>query len=215
MRYAIAALLALLASSVAFSQERALSDDQARSIGLSARQQLDVERAAVNRRVVQATKDFQGLKLGLGFGISQNVGDSRVETAALVDGKVRVTDERNGTISAVGEIHRFVVRDPGPCTDDDATGCARWGHGPFFALRTGQNDVIDAGGVGYMIGFRQAADKSQSLNLGIGLMFDPRVKVLGDDVRENQPLPGAETAVRFKNTTGWSAMLTISFGFGS
>jgi hypothetical protein len=206
---AIYLFLAITAS----GDDRALSPAQAARIALTPQQQLDIEKAALNKRRFDASQDFKGLKLGLGFAITQNIGDTRIETAEVIDEKVRVTEERNTGVHAVGEIHRFTSKDTGTCTEDDASGCARWGHGPFFSLQTGNNDVIEAAGIGYMIGFRQNEDKAQSLNIGLGIVADPSVKVLGDDVKENQKPPGAEKTARLKKTSGWSIGIVVSFGF--
>ena len=74
--------LLLFIAGIAVADDRTLSASQAKTLGLSSDQLLAIERAATNRRIAQATKDFQGFKLGLGFGISNNIGYSRVETAA-------------------------------------------------------------------------------------------------------------------------------------
>jgi hypothetical protein len=208
--------IAFLLVASAHADDRVVVQDVAREMNLSAEQQNKLALNLYRQKVIEATKEFQGLKLGLGFAITQNIGDGRVESAEVVDSKVRVTDERDNAIRAVGEIHRFNVKDnPDTCNATDVSGCARWGHGPFFSLQTGTNDVIESAGLGYMVGFRQVADKSQSLNIGVGLVLDPRVKRLGDDIRENEPLPGKETTIRFKQTSGWSVVVAVSFGFGS
>ena len=205
--------LALVITLSASILHQAVYEQQAQEIGLSAEEQLKVEEKARNKRRFEAAQDFKGLKLGLGFAISRAFEDDRVESADVVDGKVRVTEEANAAVHAVGEIHRFTVRQGTNCTEDNASDCGRWGHGPFFSLQTGDNDVIEAAGLGYMVGFRQDADKSQSLNIGLALVLDPSVKVLGDDVRENQAPPGKETTVRLKETHGLSMVVVVSFGF--
>ena len=203
----------LLFAVTVFGDDRAISPAQAARIALTPQQQLQIETAALNKRRFEASQDFKGLKLGLGFAITQNIGTARIETAEVIDDKVRVTEERNTGVHAVGEIHRFTSKDTGTCTEDDATGCARWGHGPFFSLQTGNNDVIEAAGLGYMVGFRQNEDKAQSLNIGLAIVADPSVKVLGDGVNENEKPPGAEKTARLKKTSGWSIAAVVSFGF--
>ena len=63
-----------------------------------------------------------------------------------------------------------------------------------------------------MIGFRQP-DKSSSWNLGIGVIYDPDTKTLGDGIRPNQPLPAGETMIRYKERAQKGVVILTSFSF--
>jgi len=52
-----------------------------------------------------------------------------------------------------------------------------------------------------------------SFNIGIGLMMDPSVKILGDGITENEPLPAGETTVRTKETSQWGVLFMVSYNF--
>ncbi len=87
------------------------------------------------------------------------------------------------------------------------------GFGPFVALQSGDNNAIDSLAVGVMWGFRKDPQASASVNVGIGLSFDPSVQVLGDGLKEGKELPSGETAVRFKKEGrfGWALMTSFTF----
>ena len=60
----------------------------------------------------------------------------------------------------------------------------------------------------------EAATKvKDSFNIGIGVMMDPSVKILGDGISENQPLPLGETTVRTKETSQWGVLFMVSYNF--
>ena len=75
--------------------------------------------------------------------------------------------------------------------------------------------AIIGGGRGMRVGFKRKpeADDSSSWNLGIAAVVDPSVKVLGDGIDENRPLPGGETQIRFKETSQWGVLIMTSFSF--
>jgi hypothetical protein len=52
-----------------------------------------------------------------------------------------------------------------------------------------------------------------SWNLGVGLRVDPKVRVLGDGIVADQPLPAGETQVRFKDDAQLGVMVLSSFTF--
>ncbi len=96
----------------------------------------------------------------------------------------------------------------------DSLHSGRWGWGPFVALQPGTNDIIEAIAVGLMIGFRRPDDiKGSSWNVGIGYVTDPNVRILADGFVENQPPPGNETEVRFKEISQDGVVLLFSFSF--
>jgi len=57
------------------------------------------------------------------------------------------------------------------------------------------------------------AKVKDSFNIGIGLMMDPSVKILGDGITENEPLPAGETTVRTKETSQWGVLFMVSYNF--
>jgi hypothetical protein len=85
------------------------------------------------------------------------------------------------------------------------------GIGPFIALQSSDNKAIDALTLGVMWGIRRDPQKEASLNIGLGLSFDPTVQVLGDGMTEGQVT--AEKAVRFKKEGrfGWALMTSFTF----
>jgi hypothetical protein len=86
-----------------------------------------------------------------------------------------------------------------------------WGFGPFIALQSSDKKVIDALSLGVMWGLRKDPQSSVSLNVGIGLSFDPSVQVLGGGLKDGQKT--AETEVRFKKEGrfGWALMASFTF----
>ena len=68
-------------------------------------------------------------------------------------------------------------------------------------------------GFGWMFGFRKDEQESKSWNLGLGLVIDPSVKVLGDGMKENKPLPEGESQVRFKEKSQCGLLVLFSFSF--
>ena len=84
---------------------------------------------------------------------------------------------------------------------------------PFVALQPGTEEVIEAIGLGLMVGFRRATDSANSWNVGVGYVVDPNVDVLGDGFFANQAPPGNETAVRLKETSQQGIFLLFSFAF--
>lgn len=139
--------------------------------------------------------------MGFGIGVSFTVdtgGDDRVKSASIVDGKVRVTDEENGIPRIVLEVHNFFW-DYG-----------KWGHGPFVAVQPGGDDIINAIAVGWMAGLKYSKKSKRSFNLGIGFAADPNVQVLGEGIETNQPLPGNETEIRFKEETQYGFIFMFS-----
>jgi hypothetical protein len=87
------------------------------------------------------------------------------------------------------------------------------GFGPFIAVQSGDNKVIDALAVGVMWGFRRIPSESVSMNIGFGVSFDPSVQVLAKDFKEGDEPPNNETEVRFKKESqfGWSLMASFTF----
>jgi hypothetical protein len=87
------------------------------------------------------------------------------------------------------------------------------GCGPFIALQGSDENAIDALAVGIMWGFRKIPSDSLSVNIGVGLSFDPSVQILAKDFKEGNAAPNGETAVRFKKEGrfGWALMASFTF----
>jgi hypothetical protein len=197
-----------------------------------------------------STKEFLGLKWGLGIGVMGSFGGATaVEKASLVGtGKiVRVDEEGDFRPQTFLEMHAFMMgnkatcwrqyqkrmsawREAAPESGEEKTGCPKWsgdtknqepprpdpplmGLGPFVALQGSENKVINALTVGFMMGRRKGPTDVSSVNIGVGLSFDPSVQVLGHGIKEGQPLPDGESAVRFKKEGrfGWALMTSFTF----
>ncbi len=139
-------------------------------------------------------------QFGLGVGLSYtiNVGkDDRIKSAEVINGKVRITDEENGIPRVVLEGHYFFNADDG------------FGHGPFIAIQPGDEEIINAAAIGYMIGLR-ASEASTSWNLGLGIAADPNVQTLGDGLEANKDMPVGETEIRYREQTKYGVMILFS-----
>jgi hypothetical protein len=172
-------------------------------------------------------------RLGAGISFTSDIGSRDRVGAASLDpaGIVRVSDQNNTRARIMLEGHYFIE----PCHsffgmrrnvchrkegyDYETQGPDRliastWGWGPFVAVQPGGDDkVIDAVGMGVMVGFRKDPKSGQSFNIGFGYVVDPNTQVLGDGIRRDQPLPPGETEVRFKETTQTGLLFLVSFGF--
>ncbi|HEX8421550.1 MAG TPA: hypothetical protein VF638_16190 [Sphingomonas sp.] len=161
-----------------------------------------------------SNRKFAGLDFGIGLSFSIDIGvRDRIAEASIVDGLVRIDDENNDRARVMLESHYFFT--PGVGSADRSGGnvtLARWGVGPFVALQPGTDEVIEAIGMGVMVGFRRG-DSDQSFNVGVGYVVDPNTRVLGDGIVKNQPLPGNEEEIRFKDVaqTGWLILTSFSF----
>lgn len=155
-------------------------------------------------------EDFAGkFKLGAGLSLTLDTGShDRVNDAEIVAGVVRVKDEDNARARIMLESHYF-FRPKGNFLGVDE---GDWGVGPFVAIQPGENDIVSAAGLGLMIGFRRP-NESGSWNIGVGVVFDPDTKTLGDGIRPNQPLPAGETAIRYKERAQKGVVILTSFSF--
>lgn len=191
----------------------------------------DTERAADDET---GMRPFGGIRFGVGLSLTSDKGSNDRVGGAVVDpgGIVRVTDVNNNRARVMLEAHYFLtpcrrflwlssmsndcyrIADPKDPSRTIVEVAPKWGVGPFVALQPGgDKEVIDAIGIGLMVGLRRGTDTRQSFNLGVGYVVDPDTQVLGDGIRENQPLPAGETEVRFKETaqTGWLFIASFSF----
>jgi hypothetical protein len=157
--------------------------------------------------------DFLGLGFGVGISLTVDIGSTdRVESATVVNGIVRVTDENNDLPRVMLESHYFFLGKGkfGSLTEN------QWGLGPFLALQPGSNNIVEAVAFGLMVGLKrpsQSKESTASWNLGLGFVVDPHVQVLGDGIHENQPLPPGETEIRYKQESQWGALIIFSFSF--
>jgi len=155
-----------------------------------------------------ATREFGGLQFGVGISLTHDLGGhDRVVSASVVNGIVRVTEERNDIARIMLESHYFFTYTKNPNRI--------WGHGPFIAIQPGSNEIVESIAFGWMFGIKRAeggADTS-SWNIGFGAVVDPSVQVLGDGIEKNQPLPPGETEVRYKKESQWGVLIISSFTF--
>lgn len=166
--------------------------------------------ASAKAAAEEASRSFMGFKWGLGFGVSADLSsDDRVKSAEVVDGIVRVSNESSVLPRIVLEGHHFIFHNG---SDEDITE-ATFGHGPFIAVQSSGEDLINGFGAGWMVGFRYKATSPSSFNLGLGAIVDANVQVLGDGLEPNEPLPGSETDIRFKEESRTGLLFFGSFSF--
>ena len=169
----------------------------------------------------RAPDTFFGGNFGLGLSYTHDLGSrDRVDSASVDSGGiVRVDDESNGLARLVLKSHFFTKCPSGlPLIGtfiSEHDGC-----GLFVAAQLGSSDnIIDAVGGGFMLGFRpetwkQNSDtQNRSFNIGLGFMVDPDTQVLGDGIKANNSLPNGETEVRFKKSTQIGFMILFSYSW--
>ncbi len=157
-------------------------------------------------------KELEGFKFGVGLTLTIDAGGlNRVQEAEVVNGIVRITEERDVIPRLMLETHYFFV--PKKTSFLGILDATKWGWGPFVGLQNGSDDIIEAIGIGLMIGFRRREDPAQSFNIGLGAIVDPSVKVLGDGIRQDEPLPAGETNIRYKHTDQWGFLIITSYSF--
>ncbi len=186
---------------------------------------------------------LSGFGFGVGLTLTLDSGGSdRISEATVVDGVVRVTKEDNAQARFMLESHYFftpnkrlfgrrcrIDRGENPNRVVTIDGTAKsvparcggvapydWGYGPFVAVLPGSENIVQAVGLGMMLGFRQKAlGGNTSWNIGIGAVMDQDVTVLGDGIVPNQALPAGEDAaiVRSKTTDEWGWLIVTSFAF--
>ncbi len=150
-------------------------------------------------------RNFLNLSWGAGFGFSYAL-DDVIESAEIVNGKVRVTEDRTQQPRLVLEFHRYYVHgDESP---------VRFGQGPFVAVAAAEKDVLSGVGLGWMFGWRTREDqKGAGFSVGVGFILDADVKSLGKDFETNEPPPPGETSVRYEKKARWSALLFFTRTF--
>ena len=159
--------------------------------------------------------DFLGINFGVGVALSIDAskGKERIETANIINGIVRVEEERDAMARVILESHYFF--EPASEFPIGKVSKVNWGHGPFLAIQPGDNDIVNSIGFGWMWGFKRGnnGNVQESWNFGLGIMVDPNARVLGDGIVKNQPLPVGETAIRYKSEAETSVIAMFSFTF--
>lgn len=184
---------------------------------------------------------FGGIDFGIGVAFTYDLGNNeRIKEAEIVDNIVRVRQTENVRARLMLESHYlftprsflgvrnfFGLRnydgyrcdDWAPKTDQRSDCDARrknWGVGPFVAVQPGSDQIIDAVGAGIMLGFRRRsgqADANDSFNIGVGVLYDIDVQMLGDGFVENQAPPGTEKEVRFRRGSQSGLLIMTSYSF--
>ena len=161
-----------------------------------------------NAQVVKekaADANFIGFNWGLGIGYGFGQGPERITEAEVVNGIVRVKEDKTDGIRAVLEAHHFF---------DGRRG--RFGWGPFASVQLGKDGASAvAFAVGLMAGWKDQGDKTSagSWNIAVGYEFGQDVKVLGDGIEPNAPLPTGEAQVRYKTQPADALLVFFSRRF--
>lgn len=162
---------------------------------------------------------FSGLRFGIGLAliVPFDFSDEASVREAIVDGNgiVRSVIEDKRSPKLVLESHYFFNSDKimgwDFCPGD--TPCA---HGPYVAIEAGANgqSTISAYSLGWMIGFKRSAEESDlnSWNIGLGYVVRTPVRVLGDGIELNRPLPENDE-LRYRDVSRPGFMLLTSFSF--
>lgn len=152
---------------------------------------------------------FNRLGVGGAVGWTHNLGRTRVESASVVNGIVRIDAKQNDTVRPWVEVHSWWWE-----SEDSEKARAKWGLGPFIAVAPGSN-FVDAVGGGLMFGrkYKKDATSNLSFNLSVGGALELNAKVLGDGVNANQPLPAGETSARTKTLSVASLLIMFSVGW--
>ncbi|NWG90986.1 MAG: hypothetical protein HXY21_00555, partial [Parvularculaceae bacterium] len=177
------------------------------------------------------TQNFAGLNFGIGISATYDLGkNDRVSEATLVGGPpgiVRVTNQDNVRARIMLESHYFFTppdarafgafgpKNPSAAQikgDGAAPEPAKWGIGPFVALQPGTENIIEAIGMGLMVGFRRG-DSGDSFNIGVGVAFDPNTRTLGEGIVAGQPLPPGETDIRYLEQEQFGLLFLSSYSF--
>lgn len=160
--------------------------------------------AKEEQRKSDAIDRFEGWGFSAGIGLSVLFGeDGEISEATIVDSVVRVVNQNRAAARIMLESHYLFTRGADKM----------WGWGPFVSVLSSGDDLIDALGLGVMLGLRYSEDKANAFNLGVALAWDRDVQTLGDGLVENRPLPGGETAIRYRHDDALGALVMLSFKF--
>jgi len=168
----------------------------------------------------ETTSQLEGWGFGAGLSITFSKSGKRIEDAQVINGTVRVTQDRSVLSRVMLETHylsRLLTKPMGDRCLDSSGAIKECGLGFFMAVQPGTTHTIEAIGGGLMYGHRRKpgapATDTSAFNFGIGFVVDPYAKTLGDGIHKDQPLPAGETVVRFKERPIWSGLLFASFSF--
>lgn len=162
----------------------------------------------------EALEKLFGFKFGVGLSVTTERRKNAIKDAVVDSNKiVRVTREQDSSIGYLLEAHYFFVPNR-PFLNLDK---GNWGIGPFVAIQAGNEKALSGLGFGLMIGFRQlgvGAIPTANLgwNFGIGAIYDPAVKVLGNGLVADRPLPAGDS-LRTTEVGSWGLMVLSSFNF--
>jgi hypothetical protein len=161
-----------------------------------------------------ALEKLFGFKFGIGAAITTNRRSNAIKDAVVdARGIVRVTREDDTSVGYVLEAHYFFAPDR-PFLN---LASGNWGIGPFVAIQGGNEKALSGLGFGLMIGFRQLGSalvptSNLSWNFGIGAIYDPSIRVLGNGLVADRPLPAGDS-LRTIEAGSWGLMLLSSFNF--
>ena len=157
------------------------------------------------KKKVETAREFASINFGVGIAMTFDDGKvQRVGRASLDENNiVRADDVDQVLVRVMLETHLFIV--PG---DQEV-----FGFGPLLAILPGKDDLIDAIGVGIMLGLRTSETAESSFNVGFGYSWDPNTRVLGSGIEVNKPLPEGETQIRFREKLqrGWMVLFSFSW----
>ncbi|MGD9853312.1 MAG: hypothetical protein AB7T38_18875 [Nitrospirales bacterium] len=175
----------------------------------------------LSRLKALADERFRGFGFGVALGVTVDLGSNdRIDEASIdANNIVRVDKEDNIQANFILETHyfftpNFALLGFGPEPGD-------WGWGPFVAIQPGTDDIIDAAGIGLMLGMKRAQvllkdtlpERGDSFNLGIGYVVNPNETILRDDFKANEPAPAGATDVRYKTKAQGGLLILFSYSF--
>lgn len=167
--------------------------------------------------VADGQRSFEGLNFGIGLALFFPFDKERGGvTEAEVDGNnfIRVTKNTNRVPRLMLESHYlFKLKNDAKwyCPTDN-----KCSHGPFVAIEAGSSgsSTISAYGLGWMLGFKKNSKEGDvsSWNIGVGYAVRSGVRVLGDGLYPDQPLP-ANDKIRYKeiSQSGWMWFNSFTF----
>jgi hypothetical protein len=152
-------------------------------------------------KVEWGQKEFMGLSWAIGAGYAWGRGPTRIKSAEVVNGLVRIKEDVTDQPRVVLEAHYFFPSNH------------RLGYGPFGSVQAGSNgsDPVSFG-AGIALGWKDGNGPGGFV-LGIGYDWSSGVQVLGDGLTANSPLPSGETQVRYKTRSAGSLLLFVSRRF--
>ncbi len=163
--------------------------------------------STVSASLFAQDRQFAGLGFGVGISLTLDTGEHDRILEAILDenGVVRISKESNDIPRIMLESHYFFT-----CSDSTTRG-----YGPFIALQPGTEEIIEAVGIGFMVGLKRSTDPEDksSWNIGVGAVVDPAVRVFGEGIVKDQPLPSGETNIRYQETSQFGVLLVASFSF--